>query len=816
MSKRVKFQLRWFSVQDSNKNDIGQWAKKLNENDEYSCLCVICNINVSTSKGLQCLHQHADTIKHKRNLYKIAPKQLTLSMSATTCSSTETGGTRQVVAVYNSREAACKAELLWSMETVACDYSLNSCQGKKELFNIMFPGGIQDTFTISPTKVRYLITEALGPYFKGLLLEDLHHSDTYFTLQYDETSNVKSKKELQIRVRYFANKENCIVNKHLVTYFIGKADADTLFKYLIKALDEHQLSLKNVLMVACDGPNVNKKVIRCFKEKRKELKQKQIIDIGSCPLHTVHNAFLKGLENLEIDVSDFIVKVYYYFHKRDLRVEDFEKVQVELKLPTHRFIKHTSTRWLTIGPAADRLIEQFAALEHYFFKLVPKKYQDTLGRQCYKDIVMYLKNNLLKPILCFVVYISDIFTREFTLLFQKEEPLIHILYKQLEKLIKILLSSVLKPENLEHLEVSEYSEIDRLLIEPSKCLPYTEIECGEKAKRIIDTLSERDKTFILNSFRKFYVAAIKHICQKALGSGSASLKYFQCLAPGNVRDKSSRRKVIKMVECLPVDLDIDQVSIEWKLLQLDSDVDFNCDCRIDIFWNKVFELSSPHNNESPRYPSISTLVKASLALSHGSADVERGFSRSGRVLTEDRAQMSERMLNSQLAVIDGLKIFENKTHCVPITKELLKLAQGAHRSYQTYLDELKRREKEEENLAQAKKLEVAEAERKKKETIDKLNQLEKRLKEAELFYNESRKLVDSMQQEVTRVLGEASKNKDMNKVNVASEMCSGLNKLKEKENVQRLQVEKLRSEVMKRKNTFIGDFPISKSRKKVR
>lgn len=82
-----------------------------------------------------------------------------------------------------------------------------------------------------------------------------------------------------------------------------------------------------------------------------------------------------------------------------------------------------------------------------------------------------------------------------------------------------------------------------------------------------------------------------------------------------------------------------------------------------------------------------------LSIYHGSADVERGFSLSARILTKERAAMSERTLNARLNVMDGLKFYNNNAVQVPITKELLKLSQNAHHSYTLYCEELGRKKK---------------------------------------------------------------------------------------------------------------------------
>ena len=56
--------------------------------------------------------------------------------------------------------------------------------------------------------------------------------------------------------------------------------------------------------------------------------------------------------------------------------------------------------------------------------------------------------------------------------------------------------------------------------------------------------------------------------------------------------------------------------------------------------------------------------------------------------------MDERRFNAQCAILDGLKMYDNKSYKVPTTSKLLRLAQDAHRSYQIYLEDQKREEDE--------------------------------------------------------------------------------------------------------------------------
>lgn len=84
-------------------------------------------------------------------------------------------------------------------------------------------------------------------------------------------------------------------------------------------------------------------------------------------------------------------------------------------------------------------------------------------------------------------------------------------------------------------------------------------------------------------------------------------------------------------------------------------------------------------------------VKSILSLSHGNADIERGFSRSALVMPEDRAQMLERTLNAILNVKEGIK-----GKPISIDTKLLKLGMSASSSYTSYLELCKANAEKEE------------------------------------------------------------------------------------------------------------------------
>ena len=75
-----------------------------------------------------------------------------------------------------------------------------------------------------------------------------------------------------------------------------------------------------------DGRNVNlffkRKLENCLSKKNRSL-----IDVGSCPLHTFSNSFLEGLKvltlELEIDFDQLVIDLFGFFKLSAKRIKNY-------------------------------------------------------------------------------------------------------------------------------------------------------------------------------------------------------------------------------------------------------------------------------------------------------------------------------------------------------------------------------------------------------------------------------------------------------------------------------------------------------------
>ena len=99
--------------------------------------------------------------------------------------------------------------------------------------------------------------------------------------------------------------------------------------------------------------------------------------------------------------------------------------------------KYFSARWLSLKFVAVQLLEQWENLAEYFLKflLKQKSLKGTIKETSrYKTIIEVIKSDLAQHYLAFCAFSSQDF-EEFLLKFQSEQPVIHLLYSSMEKLI---------------------------------------------------------------------------------------------------------------------------------------------------------------------------------------------------------------------------------------------------------------------------------------------------------------------------------------------------------------------------------------------
>lgn len=455
------------------------------------------------------------------------------------------------------------------------NFSASSCYDLKATSQVMFGlSNALQNFSLGRTKITYLITEALAPYFKNEKRKEIGNS--YFTLLYDETTNAAGRKELHTAVRYWCESTNCVVTQHLETFFIGKARSDDLLKKLNEVMSNASLLSSNLLMLGSDGPNVNKAVLKKMDQELLKSRKKGLVNIETCNIHTTHNAFRKSMKEFGENASDLLYFLHDFFNGWPGRWEDFCVVLEKHDLPLYHFLRHIPQRWLTIENAGNRALLLWEAIKYYFFEYIVKEKKDkTLTVSlAYRRIVNLLKRPTMKAEVMFVSS-AKIFTA-ITSVFQREEPLIHLLYPELKNLINILIGRSCKNTNLAYDEVfngSNLLQLDKIVVD--KTISDELDRCGDSIAKIQ----------FFEKARNHYVFACQHMLKKSsLQSKNNILCSVRCLHPSERQKSYSISAIVTAAKALPFEVQTDILIDEWKLLQGEQHPETDIfNIRIDVY-----------------------------------------------------------------------------------------------------------------------------------------------------------------------------------------------------------------------------------------
>ena len=94
-------------------------------------------------------------------------------LSVAVARSTEEKRSSSVTKLTLTREQN-KAEIFWALKSIMSHFSYNSAHDLTDVFKVMFPDSIiAQHMSCGPTKLSYLISFGIAPYFMDLLLKEL-------------------------------------------------------------------------------------------------------------------------------------------------------------------------------------------------------------------------------------------------------------------------------------------------------------------------------------------------------------------------------------------------------------------------------------------------------------------------------------------------------------------------------------------------------------------------------------------------------------------------------------------------------------------
>ena len=595
-----------------------------------------------------------------------------------------------------------KAEIIWCMRTVMKDHSNSSNEDISLTFRSMFPDDhVVANFTCGKDKTKYLVNYGIGPWVKELLNIQIDNA-VYVVVGFDESLNkVTQTCQMDLNVRYWDPVDHRVKVRYYDSTFLGHSKNTDLLSHYNDAI--MRIDSSKILQVSMDGPAVNHLFYQKLVRHREDVKITQLmVDIGSCGIHIIHGAFKFSFEKTSWNMKGIIKGSFVLLHDTPARRADYITITSSELFP----LFFCATRWVEDKAPADRLTEiwpNIIKIVKFWLTLTKKKQPSGKSFDAVKGAV---EDPLTTAKLNFFSYIASIL-QPFLAKYQTPKPMIPYLYGDLSKVYRSLLDVIVKEDLLEDCNGYQLPKVDidkNLKNEKDFTIGFVTQSKIKELKRK-DTVTKEQ----LTDFYKNIKVCIKRLILKlnercALNHVvvrnavvfnpvliiRSKIKYLKKkLKP--ILEHLVALKIIKASKC-------DKIVAQYTSMKIDIDtasikIEEFPETRLDDFFYKKMKIHS-------KYPELSEVVSVILTLSHGNADIERGFSLNKGVLKDNLKEAS--VVNKRL-VKDHMLSHEVQPHTITITNELRKSCGRARARYKQYLED-KKKEKEKTTSETAKEI----------------------------------------------------------------------------------------------------------------
>ncbi|CAF1382279.1 unnamed protein product [Adineta ricciae] len=297
--------------------------------------------------------------------------------------------------------------------------------------------------------------------------------------------------------------------------------------------------------------------------------------IGLCNLHVVHNGFKSGLSSASWHVENICTEIYSWFKQSPARKEDLVDTINEFNdLMEKTLLYFTITRWVLLGKDTTRILILSKPLCDYFLDFLPTTKKVQIQKN---DKYDKIKSNLASN-------------------FKQEGLLIHLLHHDLTRLFSTVLMKFLKYG----------SDLLNLCFKLS-----------EKTRTELSGLTQRERETFFNNVRKIYHGTVQYF-QSNLPSKNGFLRDVQILHH-SLKDVRNADQLIRVARAVPHLLkrnEIDSLRDEWLAYSLEiidekwvinkKEIDSDGNgCiiyhRIDFYWNQVSAITTTDGRPKDPY-----------------------------------------------------------------------------------------------------------------------------------------------------------------------------------------------------------------------
>lgn len=688
MPGKCRFQRSWL-----NNDNYREWLAPDVSNPHKARCKICCKCFDITAMGESAVKSHQKSAKHSENMQAAGSSGtmksfLTISESRPNEPHPVPSQSSDLMDACKKHELVMDAEILWTLKVITSHYSYRSSAHVNELFKKMFPDSeVAQAFTCGEQKCSYIACHGLRPFFLSSLRQEIGNSD-YYVVLFDESLNEHcQQKQMDVHLRYWDASQS-VTTRYFTSVFMGHARAEDLQEKLLNALEP--LPLQKIVQISMDGPNVNLKALKGLQEHLHKNYQVRCLDLGSCSLHTVHNAYKAGLTASKWRLDVLLSSVSRLFLDAPARREDFVAVTGQSLFP----LKFCAHRWIENVPVIERVLLLWSDVKEYV-EVARSKEVNLPKCASFQNLVDFCCDPLVIAKLKFALAVA-VALQPFLTLFQTDRPLVFFLAKDLENIVRKLLTKFLKPSILcSSVGITGLLKID--IEDLNNHVPLEKVDVGQTAEQLLKShkISAKAAFAFRMQCKQFLLSVTKKILEKSplrytLVRGLSSLDPRQMLS----KPDECIEGLKKVLDALIVAERMNEHSKDTVLAQFiellqerkhDLQLFERSSHALDKFFYELLKIGSAYNE-------LWSVVKLLLTLSHGQASVERGFSVNRQVSTENMNELSH---ISQRIICDAVNVAGGICN-VPITKELRTSVASARNQYRAFLETRKRQEQEDE------------------------------------------------------------------------------------------------------------------------
>lgn len=182
---------------------------------------------------------------------------------------------------------------------------------------------------------------------------------------FDETLNkISQRQQMDLSVRFWNDTKQHVDCPYIGSVFLSSTRAGDLLKGLKECVERNPTLLSRIIQLSMDGPNVNWRFQKDLSEEMRQLREVPSFDfmnIGSCGLHGVHNAFKDGMKQTGWNIDEFLVSLYHLFKDIPLRRAEYTESTGSDVFP----LKFCRVRWIENVSVAERAAKMVPYLKRY-------------------------------------------------------------------------------------------------------------------------------------------------------------------------------------------------------------------------------------------------------------------------------------------------------------------------------------------------------------------------------------------------------------------------------------------------------------------